>query len=105
MNWEEIDHRTKQYTAAYDVIRYAMTLVDDDNVCSKLQMLKNVLHIAEVFVHEELDQLPEQAEELGLDKWQEEEKEWEQEQDAAEGLDEEEAADNENGLEDDNVLR
>jgi hypothetical protein len=78
-SWEELSHHDDEYAVAYDVVRHAMTLVFDSDVCSKLQMLENVLHIASFFVAEELDELAEKAAELGLDKWQQEAKAWEEE--------------------------
>jgi len=75
-------HDSYEYEMAYAIVRYAMTLADDDEVCSKLMNLQNALHTASVFVNEELNELPELAHEMGLDKWQEEDKEWEEEHEA-----------------------
>lgn len=54
-----------EYEVAYEVIRYAMTLVDKHDLGS----LKNALHKASFFVNDELDELPELVEELGLGDW------------------------------------
>jgi len=74
--WDEMAVSNAEYEMAYDTIRYAMTLVEEYEY--KLLRLKNVLHVASVFVNKELDELPDQTKELGLDKWQQDEVEQEE---------------------------
>lgn len=53
------------YPLAYDIVKHAMTVVGEYN----LKALRTALDIASTFVAEELDELPDKAKELGLDKW------------------------------------
>lgn len=50
---------------AYDIVRAAMALFDE----SDLQTLKNAIHLASVFLNDELDELESEAQELGLNVW------------------------------------
>lgn len=63
-----------EYELAYDVIRYAMTKIWPDDT-GKLQFLRNAIYKAHSFLADELEQMEEEAAELGLDKWIAEEKE------------------------------
>ena len=89
MSWE--------YEAAYDIVRHAMTLVgnepagfsasehlrpDAEEACSRLETLKAIVYLAWTFVNEELDEMPEEAADLGLDVWQQEDKEWQKDVEA-----------------------
>jgi hypothetical protein len=77
--WDEMDLASDEYQLAYDLIRHAMGMVWKSAGQSHLTRLKNVLEKASVFVNDELDDLPEKTEELGLDNWQREECEQEEE--------------------------
>lgn len=86
--WDDMDADSDEYQLAYDLIRHAMWLVSEYEGGSHLARLQNVLEKASFFVNRELDDLPEQTEELGLHKWQQaeverrkEEEEEEREQD------------------------
>jgi hypothetical protein len=69
LDWVAED--SAEYELAYEVVRCAMRLFDGPD----LEGLQAVLHKAALFVNEELDELPEQAQALGLDIWQQEQQE------------------------------
>jgi hypothetical protein len=50
---------------AYEIVNHAMTVVGEYD----LKALRTALDIASTFVCEELEELPDTTEELGLDKW------------------------------------
>jgi len=83
-DWDDELVNSAEYQMAYDTIRHAMKLVTDYHGESNLTRLANVLYKASFFVNDELDELPEEAEELGLHVWQQEERERKQEK---EGID------------------
>lgn len=71
------------YPLAYEIVRHAMSVVGEYD----LKALRTALEFASTFVSEELEELPDKTNELGLDKWllneknvQEERGELEQEQ-------------------------
>lgn len=50
---------------AYDIVRAAMRLFETP----ELQTLKNAMHLASVFLNDELEEMEDEAQELGLDAW------------------------------------
>lgn len=68
---EDRDQTSFEYECAYDIVRAAMALFETPD----LRTLKNALHFASTFVNDELEEMPDEAQELGLDKWIEHEEE------------------------------
>lgn len=59
------DQHSGEMECAYDIVRAAMELFEEPD----LRTLKNAMYFAHYFVNEELDELEEEAKELGLDVW------------------------------------
>lgn len=79
------------YPLAYEIVRHAMTVVGEYD----LKALRTSLDFASKFVSDELEELPEKTNALGLDKWLLIEK---NEQEEREELEREQAEDETKGL-------
>lgn len=73
---DDRDQESVEQELAYEIVRSAMTLFEEPN----LRTLKNAMHFASVFLNDELDEMEDEAEELGLDVWIKKQKEDEEQE-------------------------
>ena len=79
------DQCSYEQQCAYDIVRAAMTLFETPD----LRTLKNAMSLASVFVSDELEEMEDEAQELGLDVWMAKQKEAD-EQEEQDRMDQEE---------------
>ena len=82
---DDRDQCSYEQECAYDIVRAAMALFETPD----LRTLKNAMHLASVFVNDELEEMEAEAQELGLAVWMAKQKETD-EQEEQERLDREE---------------